>query len=398
MSDDEQRGDTPATDDESILVTAVGGQVLPSPASKQIRFSIKVLALPNKVKGDALDIDNFADYEELTKNILECRSSKVTIYLDMTDIQKAWSACGSASGEENHSEDPSLDTGLSALDLEFARIRGKLEKKYQNDHDSGYTYVGWDETYPLTPLMMLEWAHTIYDGEVTTRDPPNLAGGTFDPANRKVSLHPSRASLNTSMAPVAPSGSDLGHLATIVTALIGNRHPTTPAPPLMPTNHHLDNLSISMGPLAVLSPPFPTPSKLKHFLQHAEQNSGSKMPSHMMLTGLGIRTGDVIQLKAGAEQWWKGPDAKRKCTDSESDVGALSGVPADKKVSFEYRSPSGGMMRFYGPRMKPGEASTQDRNTFYRCEARNDWYPIPLGFVPAMAEDPADKDDDPFAE
>jgi hypothetical protein len=41
-------------------------------------------------------------------------------------------------------------------------MRTKLEKKYQNDHDAGYTYI--DPTgisIPLTPFMMKEWARGL---------------------------------------------------------------------------------------------------------------------------------------------------------------------------------------------------------------------------------------------
>jgi len=50
--------------------------------------------------------------------------------------------------------------GLSELEYGLARFHGLLEKKYANDHDSGYTYLDRDgEALPLTPLMMKIWAH-----------------------------------------------------------------------------------------------------------------------------------------------------------------------------------------------------------------------------------------------
>lgn len=42
-------------------------------------------------KGDALDINNFAEYQDLVKNIIEGMPSKMNIYIDMADIQKRWS-------------------------------------------------------------------------------------------------------------------------------------------------------------------------------------------------------------------------------------------------------------------------------------------------------------------
>jgi hypothetical protein len=54
--------------------------------------------------------------------------------------------------------------GLSKVDLELARCRRLLEVAYQNDHDAGYTYInksGTDNSFPLTPFMMKEWARAI---------------------------------------------------------------------------------------------------------------------------------------------------------------------------------------------------------------------------------------------
>lgn len=38
-----------------------------------------------------------------------------------------------------------------------------LEKKYQNDHDNGYTYINnaTGETIQLTPFMMKEWSRAM---------------------------------------------------------------------------------------------------------------------------------------------------------------------------------------------------------------------------------------------
>jgi len=41
-------------------------------------------------KGDALDIDNLDDYKELASNIEAKSVKKITVYVDMGDIQKAW--------------------------------------------------------------------------------------------------------------------------------------------------------------------------------------------------------------------------------------------------------------------------------------------------------------------
>jgi hypothetical protein len=56
--------------------------------------------------------------------------------------------------------------GLSELDRSLARFRGILERKYQNDHNAGYTYIDPDAgtSHPLTPQMMKEWSRAMVCG------------------------------------------------------------------------------------------------------------------------------------------------------------------------------------------------------------------------------------------
>jgi len=35
-------------------------------------------------------VDNFEEYEELVSNIIKRKPGKITVYVDMADIQKAW--------------------------------------------------------------------------------------------------------------------------------------------------------------------------------------------------------------------------------------------------------------------------------------------------------------------
>jgi hypothetical protein len=52
--------------------------------------------------------------------------------------------------------------GLSKEEYALAKERTKLEKKYQNDHDGGYTYIdATGVSIPLTPFMMKEWARAL---------------------------------------------------------------------------------------------------------------------------------------------------------------------------------------------------------------------------------------------
>jgi hypothetical protein len=126
-------------------------------------------------KGDAVDIDTFEEYKELVVDILESLPTKMNIYIDMADVEKRWSKVSvflsiiqlltsfeqrGSHGSDNDDEDAELynTDGLSDLDRELARLRGKLEKKYQNDHNAGYTYIDprTGASYALTPQMMKE--------------------------------------------------------------------------------------------------------------------------------------------------------------------------------------------------------------------------------------------------
>lgn len=51
---------------------------------------------------------------------------------------------------------------LSPMEQELARLRCKLELKYTNGRDMGYTYIAPNgESVLLTPFMMKEWARAM---------------------------------------------------------------------------------------------------------------------------------------------------------------------------------------------------------------------------------------------
>jgi hypothetical protein len=72
---------------------------------------------------------------------------------------------GQDSDEDINGENPGLydPNGLSELDRSLAHFRSILEKKYQNDHDSGYTYIdpSTGKSHPLSPQMMKEWSRSM---------------------------------------------------------------------------------------------------------------------------------------------------------------------------------------------------------------------------------------------
>ncbi|KAJ6448260.1 hypothetical protein C8R45DRAFT_1134350 [Mycena sanguinolenta] len=371
-------------------------------------YNIKV-QLPSVKKGDAVDIDTLGEYK-----ISLLRYSKPVLPKSMYSlIWRTSRDVGRGSHSDDDDEDPELYDAdrLSDLDWELARLRGMLEKKYQNSNNAGYTYIdpSTATTYPLTPQMMKEWCRAMYDGKATLNEPPSfIAAGINGPA----------------VASVPAQGmSDIGYLANILTTVMGGRNGvadvTNPAAlPKTPVRETKEKTNSSLI--------CPTPSKLPRFLEHAVTNLG--VPSaptfespmrrngfgpdilHLVedrdLTDLGIKKGDVIRMKAGAQEWWNGPNAKKKRShaDMEAMSASASGssglpdalaTPPSKKVSFERHYEDGGASRFYGPRIKPGEGA---KNVFYCCPLRNKFVLIPLRYQCTHEEEYVSDDEDTKAE
>ncbi|KAF8800146.1 hypothetical protein BYT27DRAFT_7027078, partial [Phlegmacium glaucopus] len=162
-----------------------------TPMTIHTRFNIRAIVPPNKVKKDAIDIDNFAEYESMVKKIIEEKPSK---FLDIPHGDDGQSI--RSEGDRNDTKcDVSFTCYSIAADLltnhkderAFACNRLILEKEYANPTDSGYTYVGPNgEKTPLTPAMLSEWSWAMTEGSVSKYHPPNTA--TFDPQMRQCSL------------------------------------------------------------------------------------------------------------------------------------------------------------------------------------------------------------------
>ena len=41
-------------------------------------------------KGDAVDVDDFSDFKQLVLKIVANTPQKITIYVDMADVQRSW--------------------------------------------------------------------------------------------------------------------------------------------------------------------------------------------------------------------------------------------------------------------------------------------------------------------
>ncbi|KAJ7022363.1 hypothetical protein C8F04DRAFT_1049070 [Mycena alexandri] len=378
-------------------------------------YDMKV-QLSGTKKGEALDVDSVEEYKELvTDHIIANRTPKLTVFVDMGEIERKWRhKKGTNEGSDNedvNGDDPGLYmNGLSELDRSLARFRGILEKKWQNDHDAGYTYINPDtgESHPLTPQMMKEWTRAMVLADQGT--PPSHLN-LFNPANRQRALHPMRIAAGVNQ-PGGSGLSDIAHLAGILTTLVGARSTSQEQPPPRTPTKQIVNESTS-GPV------IPTPSKLPRFLAYASSTLGIPSapsfesplrrqafgPDILHLVGddelmeMGMRKGDVIRLKAGAQPWWNGAEA-RKRTHSQIDnqTASSSGsirspdpaTPPSKKVAFERRYVDGGAERFYGPRIVTGGG---ERNIYYRCPVRLEFVPVPLGYRSTQeGEEPNDDD------
>ena len=232
-----------------------------------------------------------------------------------------------------------------------------------------------------------------YEGETTIREPPLTEA--FDPVKRRAQLHPSRTASASQLMQPAPVGSDLGHLSTIITALLGNR--AAPEPPKTPDQ--------KAAPVPIQSPAMPTPSKLARFLQHAEKNLGVTNATiyeaalerkgygpdilHLVkdesLIETGLPPGDVIRMKAGCIAWWSSADAKRKHEpEATATDDRHNHTPPNKKIRYERRYKDGtGANTFWGPVLEPDDSNSEmpaDSDLFFFCSARCAMVPVPPGF------------------
>ncbi|KAJ7504083.1 hypothetical protein B0H11DRAFT_1905960 [Mycena galericulata] len=123
---------------------------------------------PGVKKGDSIDVENWLEYETLPKDIIETRPPKMSIYIDMADIQKRWSARGSR-GSDNEDED---------ADLYDSQERGGP----RSGPPLRLIYTG--TSYPLSPQMMKEWCRAmkvVKERPQSTSLPPLSHIGLFQP-------------------------------------------------------------------------------------------------------------------------------------------------------------------------------------------------------------------------
>jgi hypothetical protein len=254
-----------------------------------------------------------------------------------------------------------------------------------------------------------------YDGAdlVSLSSPPNTA--IFDPAKRVAVLNPAGRALAKFTAPQTPVAAtqqpnSIEALASLIKDIKGLVDHTPRTPTHRATTHDRGIASSSPN---MASPVIPSPSQLTRFLKHAESKLGVQGASlyesplrrqhfgpdilHRVpdttFAEIGIHPGDVIRLKDGAVAWWKGPDTKRKRSLFELEPQDAPPAKVDT-VAYERRFDDGGGCRFSGPPMVGGDPpNIPGETTWYRCEARKDWFPIPPGYTVEVEEG---DDDNPF--
>ncbi|KAK7446977.1 hypothetical protein VKT23_014190 [Stygiomarasmius scandens] len=294
---------------------------------------------------------------------------------------------------------------LTPLEKTLAEKRRELEERYGNPDNNScfYKCPVTQETVPLTPAMMSEWARAIVDKKTTVDKPPNSL--TFDPATRRSSLlsHRRRSSSISGSDSGSRGPSDIACMSNIIDRLLTPQKETPP-------------------PLTLPSLPIEeqnTPTKLPRFLTFARDRLGIANATHYEdrlrdksygpdilhlveekdLAVLGIPAGDIIRMKQAAPKWMSSDDAKRKDAPHDDGAGAGLGFGEDAHrdkqartiITFEKRYRDGsGASRVYG-HMEPADPfeGTMDNvfEWFYRCELTQTFIAIPIGFRAIIEEE-----------
>ena len=221
----------------------------------------------------------------------------------------------------------------------------------------------------------------------------------------------SHASAAMGLSEPAPPLTQASELLREVRKLFGgsnSSHPTSSDPPTSPIVQRQ----------YPSSPPINTPSKLRRYLEYAEQHLGVDnatthehrliqesvgpdilpLISDQTLVECGVPLGDVIRLKRGASAWWTSPEAKRPKIVDQPPVnkdrdGDFAGITYDYDIRFEKRFPEGGSLSVFGSGIRPGRnrLSRQFKWFFYNS-GKKCVEPVPRGFIPMLDPEYLDVD------
>ena len=224
---------------------------------------------------------------------------------------------------------------------------------------------------------------------------------------------------STTVTPVTiPQMSDIGHLSTLITTIVGAAANPAPATPVCIASQVATPQVTRSSPSANDNELVYSPSHIPQFLKHASSKLGVRnaldfesplrrkgygpdiLPdiADSELVALGISEGDVIRLKNGSRRWWNGPDAKCKFdevddnnffswlspgrTASDAEADTSNGYQSKRICHYEYRCLEGdGATRYNVAPMERGGLEDHDRFTSYYDEKQRKMLPIPDGFT-----------------
>ncbi|KAG6910761.1 hypothetical protein DXG01_007648 [Tephrocybe rancida] len=391
------------------------------PASSTSRFRLR-LQIPPANKSNAVDIEKFSEYASAITEAAKAPPVKLTAYVEVKDIKaaaKKRKAAGDGSDEDEgsdvqeiSSDDEKVNNVTDDIDRELARLRGELEDRFQNKHDSGYTFLtDSGEPLPLTPLMMKEWARGLYDHSATFKMPPR-DNEAFSLAYRQESLPAFPGGPRRSRQPSANSTDGLAHVSSIIGSLTN-----LITSPVLHAQSALTHAHSALAPAFPISPAQNTPTKLRRYLEHAESKLGVvDATCHLDvldregygpdildsvndadLVALGLKPGDALRLKRGAASWWLSSNAKRPKTSVQLTLPPLQ----DKRsIRFEKRWVEGGSASYFGSAIVVGRnVLSAEYSWWYYSQEEGTLVKLPDGKVPllddecASARDGEDPDD-----
>lgn len=167
-----------------------------------------------------------------------------------------------------------------------------------------------------------------------------------------------------------------------------------PSTPVTPTRPHTDVFDSS---------PVPSPTQIPRYLAYAEAKLGianaKKLAPEFISKGwgpdiltsvplsdikekvsaVGGTEGDALRLQINSTKWWKGPDAKRKRRDTQTDI--------DNLVQYEREEPDGTMRSWPGNPPKRGRTKLMDKCTTYLDDRIGYRIPIPDGWTTGEPKD-----------
>ncbi|KIK93716.1 hypothetical protein PAXRUDRAFT_144441, partial [Paxillus rubicundulus Ve08.2h10] len=216
---------------------------------------------------------------------------------------------------------------------------------------------------------------------------------SFNVTNKALFLHPVHKALAKAASKFLPL--DINSLTPVI--LLQTLSDLSSARTHSPTTTTILTVSAPMTPVHCVperstSPPVPSPSQLMQFLKYAEmelhienatmferrlagQHIGPdilpEIKDKILAVEIGILVGNIICLKKGSINWWKGPNAKSPTH------------PPQKMVAYE-RYHNGGGCHFTRPLMIAGDGNDdgpKDYDLWYQSTDHSAWLPVPKGYI-----------------